>query len=73
MCMQSVAQRLSEIDCHHSYLEGSPNRQESSDQLGQRCLRGVMKTGCHAILASGTGYVTESRRRTSRYRKQSTK
>jgi len=40
----------SDIDYRHFYLEGSPNRQESSDQLNQRYLRGAMKTGCHAIL-----------------------
>lgn len=60
--MQSVAQRLLEMDYRHFYLEGSPNRKESSDQLNQRCLRGAMKTGCHAILASGEGYVTEPSR-----------
>src|SRR5271169_3724277 len=73
MCMQSVAQRLSEIDYRHFYLEGSPNRQENSDQQNQRCLHGAMKVGCHAILASGAGYVTEPSRRTSRYRKHSTR
>jgi polyketide synthase Type III len=40
----------SDIDYRHFYLEGSPNRQESSYQLNQRYLRGAMKTGCHAIL-----------------------
>jgi polyketide synthase Type III len=39
-----------DIDYRHFYLEGSPNRRESSDQLNQRYLRGAMKTGCHAIL-----------------------
>jgi hypothetical protein len=73
MCMQSVAQRLSEIDYRRTYLEGSPDRQESPDQLNQRCLRRAMKAGCHAIMASGAGYVTEPSRRTSRYQKQSTR
>ena len=40
----------SDIDFRHFYLEGSPNREESSDQLNQRYLRGAMKTGCQAIL-----------------------
>jgi polyketide synthase Type III len=40
----------SDIDYRHFYLEGSPNRGESSDQLNQRYLRGAMKTGCQAIL-----------------------
>jgi len=48
----------SDIDYRHFYLEGSLNRDESSDQLNQRYLRGAMKTGCRAILncvtASGT-------------------
>jgi hypothetical protein len=51
--MHSGAQRFSEIDYRHFYMEGSANRQESSDQLNQRCLRGTMKTGCHAILLLG--------------------
>ena len=36
----------SDIDYRHFYLEGALNRQESSDQLNQRYLRGAMKTGC---------------------------
>jgi len=40
----------SDIDYRHFYLEGAPNREESSDQLNQRYLRGAMKTGCQAIL-----------------------
>src|SRR5258708_7721951 len=40
----------SDIDYRHFYLEGAPNRAESSDQLNQRYLRGAMKTGCQAIL-----------------------
>ena len=40
----------SDIDYRHFYLEGAPNREESSDQLNQRYLRGAMKTGCRAIL-----------------------
>lgn len=48
----------SDIDYRHFYLEGAPNREESSDQLNQRYLRGAMKTGCQAILncvrAAGT-------------------
>ena len=42
----------SDIDYRHFYLEGAPNREESSDQLNQRYLRGAMKTGCQAILNS---------------------
>jgi 3,5-dihydroxyphenylacetyl-CoA synthase len=48
----------SDIDYRHFYLEGAPNREESSDQLSQRYLRGAMKTGCQAIVnclkAAGT-------------------
>ena len=40
----------SDIDYRHFYLEGAPNREESSDQLNQRYLHGSMKTGCQAIL-----------------------
>jgi len=40
----------SDIDYRHFCLEGAPNREESSDQLNQRYLRGAMKTGCQAIL-----------------------
>jgi len=40
----------SDIDHRHFYLEGAPNREESSDQLNQRYLHGAMKTGCQAIL-----------------------
>ena len=46
------------IDYRHFYLEGAPDREESSDRLNQRYLRGAMKTGCQAILdcvnAAGT-------------------
>ena len=48
----------SAIDYRHFYLEGAPNREETSDQLNQRYLRGAMETGCRAILncvkAAGT-------------------
>jgi polyketide synthase Type III len=48
----------SDIDHRHFYLEGAPNREETSDQLNQRYLRGAIKTGCRAILncvqAAGT-------------------
>jgi predicted naringenin-chalcone synthase len=48
----------SDIEHRHFYLEDALNREESSDQLNQRYLRGAMKTGCHAILncvkAAGT-------------------
>ena len=48
----------SDIDYRHFYLEGALNREESSDQLNQRYLRGAVKTGCRAILncvnAAGT-------------------
>ena len=47
----------SDIDYRHFYLEGALNREESSDQLNQRYLRGAMKTGCQAIL----DYVTSAR------------
>jgi polyketide synthase Type III len=40
----------SDIDYRHFYLEGALNREESSDQLNQRYVRGAMKTGCQAIL-----------------------
>jgi 3,5-dihydroxyphenylacetyl-CoA synthase len=40
----------SDIDYRHFYLEGDLNRDESSDQLNQRYLRGAMKTGCRAIV-----------------------
>ena len=40
----------SDIEYRHFYLEGALNREESSDQLNQRYLRGAMKTGCRAIL-----------------------
>jgi 3,5-dihydroxyphenylacetyl-CoA synthase len=40
----------SDIDYRHFYLEGDPNRDESSDQLNQRYLRGAIKTGCRAIV-----------------------
>ena len=39
-----------DIDYRHFYLEGDLNRDESSDQLNQRYLRGAMKTGCRAIV-----------------------
>ncbi len=39
-----------DIDYRHFYLEGDLNRDESSDQLNQRYLRGAMKTGCGAIV-----------------------
>jgi predicted naringenin-chalcone synthase len=40
----------SDIEYRHFYLEGALNRDENSDQLNQRYLRGAVKTGCHAIL-----------------------
>jgi 3,5-dihydroxyphenylacetyl-CoA synthase len=40
----------SDIEYRHFYFQGTPNRQESSDQLNQRFLEGAMKTGCRAIL-----------------------
>jgi len=40
----------SDIDYRHFYLEGDLNRDESSDQLNQRYLRGATKTGCRAIV-----------------------
>ena len=48
----------SDIDHRHFYLEARLNREESSDQLNQRYLRGAVTTGCRAILncieAAGT-------------------
>lgn len=40
----------SEIDFRHFYFEGSLNRNESSDELNQRYLRGAMHIGCRAIV-----------------------
>jgi hypothetical protein len=40
----------SDINYRHFYLEGALNRQDSSEKLSQRYLRGAMKTGCRAIL-----------------------
>jgi 3,5-dihydroxyphenylacetyl-CoA synthase len=40
----------SDIHYRHFYLEGGVNRDESSDQLNQRYLRGAMKTGCRALV-----------------------
>ena len=41
----------SDIDFRHFYFEGTTlNRNESSDELNQRYLRGAMHTGCRAIL-----------------------
>ena len=40
----------SDIDFRYFYFEGSLNRNESSDELNQRYLRGAMHTGCRAIL-----------------------
>ena len=40
----------SAIDHRHFYLEGALNREESSDQLNQRYLRGAIETGCRAVL-----------------------
>src|ERR1700758_3946949 len=38
------------ISYRHFYLEGDLKREESSDQLNQRYLRGAMKTACRAIV-----------------------
>ena len=40
----------SDIDFRHFYFEGSLNRNESSDELNQRYLRGAMHIGCRAIV-----------------------
>jgi len=40
----------SDIDFRHLYFEGNLNRNEGSDQLNQRYLRGALRTGCRAIL-----------------------
>jgi predicted naringenin-chalcone synthase len=39
----------SDIDYRHVFLDGEPNRFESSDQLNQRFLKGAVHTGCRAI------------------------
>ena len=39
----------SDIDFRHFYFEGSLNRNESSDELNERYLRGAMHIGCRAI------------------------
>jgi len=48
----------SDIEYRHFYLEGALNREEDSNQMNQRYLRGAVKTGCRAILncveAAGT-------------------
>jgi hypothetical protein len=48
----------SNIDYRHFYLEGALSREETSDQLNQRYLRGAMKIGCRALVdcvkAAGT-------------------
>jgi len=41
----------SDIDFRHFHLEGALSRNESSDQLNQRYLKGAVNTGCRAILA----------------------
>ena len=40
----------SDIDFRHFYFEGSLNRNESSDELNQRYLRGAVHIGCRAIV-----------------------
>ncbi|HLJ85975.1 MAG TPA: type III polyketide synthase [Candidatus Angelobacter sp.] len=40
------------IDHRYFYIEGEPNRNETSDQLNARFLRGAVKTGCEAIVES---------------------
>jgi predicted naringenin-chalcone synthase len=40
----------SDIDFRHFYFEGGLNRNESSDELNQRYLRGAMHIGCRAIV-----------------------
>jgi len=39
----------SDIEYRHFYFGGTPNREESSDQLNQRYLSGAMEIGCRAI------------------------
>jgi 3,5-dihydroxyphenylacetyl-CoA synthase len=39
----------SDIDYRHFYLDGEPNRAESSDQLNDRYRRGAVNLGCRAI------------------------
>jgi polyketide synthase Type III len=39
----------SDIDYRHFYFDGNLNRDESSDELNQRYLRGALKTGISAI------------------------
>lgn len=40
----------SDIDYRHFHLEGDLNRDENSDELSQRYLRGALRTGCRAIV-----------------------
>jgi len=40
----------SDIDFRHFYFEGGLNRNETSDELNQRYLRGAMHIGCRAIV-----------------------
>ena len=40
----------SDIDYRHFYLEGGPNRAETSDQLNDRYRRGAMRVGCLATM-----------------------
>jgi len=40
----------SDIEYRHFYFGGTPNREETSDQMNERYLSGAMKTGCRAIL-----------------------
>jgi polyketide synthase Type III len=40
----------SDIDFRHVYVEGTFNRNESSDELNQRYLRGAVHIGCRAIV-----------------------
>ena len=39
-----------DIDYRHFYLEGGPNRAETSNQLNERYLRGAVKVGCLAAM-----------------------
>ncbi len=40
----------SDIDYRHFYLEGGPNRAETSDQLNERYRRGAVRVGCLATM-----------------------
>ncbi len=42
----------SDIEYRHFFFGGTPNREETSDEMNERYLSGAVKTGCRAILHS---------------------